>query len=163
MLLRTAESARWRRRAVAAFLALLASYVFYAWRADFAHGGSGVGIAYGVLGTLSILVLLYFGVRKRSYRSTFGTLEAWLQSHLYLGMLAAVLILFHTGFRFRDKVAVAAFAVLLVVVVSGIWGALVYTAVPRRLTEIEGDLAPAEMAKQLNQLARTMARLAAGR
>ena len=163
MLLRTAESARWRRRGLAVFLGLAVSYVFYAWRTDFTHGGSAMGIAYGVLGTLSILVLLYFGVRKRSYRSTFGTLEAWLQSHLYLGLLAAVLILFHTGFRFQDKVAVSAFAVLLAVVVSGVWGALVYTTVPRRLTEVEGDLTPAEMGEQLNQLARTMARLAASR
>jgi hypothetical protein len=162
MLLRTAESARWRRRGLAVFLGLAVSYVLYAWRTDFTHGGSAMGIAYGVLGTLSILVLLYFGVRKRSYRSTFGTLEAWLQSHLYLGMLAAVLILFHTGFRFQDKVAISAFAVLLAVVVSGVWGALVYTSVPRRLTEVEGDLTPAEMGEQLNQLARTMARLASG-
>jgi hypothetical protein len=163
MLLRTAESARWRRRSLVVFLGLAASYVLYRWRVDFPHGGSTMGIAYGVLGTLSILVLLYFGVRKRSYRSTFGTLEAWLQSHLYLGLLAAVLILFHTGFRFQDRVAVAAFAVLLVVVASGVWGALVYTSVPRRLTEVEGDLTPAAMAEQLNQLARTMARLATGR
>jgi len=163
MLLRTAESARWRRRGLVVFAGLVVSYVFYAWRADFTHGGSAFGLAYGVLGTLSILILLYFGVRKRSYRSTFGTLEAWLQSHLYLGLLAAVLILFHTGFRFQDKVAIAAFVVLLVVVVSGVWGALVYTSVPRRLTEVEGDLAPEAMSEQLNQLARTMARLAAVR
>jgi hypothetical protein len=163
MLLRTAESARWRRRAWWIFLALAASYAVYTWRADFTHGGSPMGVTYGVLGTLSILVLLYFGVRKRSYRSTFGTVEAWLQSHLYLGLLAAALILFHTGFRFQDKVAVSAFAVLLVVVASGVWGAVVYTAVPRRLTAVEGDLTPEKMAEQLNQLGRTMARLASAR
>lgn len=163
MLLRTAESARWRRRALWAFLALAASYALYAWRAELTHGGSAAGVTYGVLGTLAILLLLYFGVRKRSYKSTWGTLEAWLQSHLYLGLLAAALILCHTGFRFQDKVAVAAFAVLLAVVASGVWGALAYTAVPRRLTEVEGDLTPEKMAGQLNQLGRTMARLAAGR
>src|SRR6185295_8314765 len=65
--------------------------------------------------------------------------------------------------RFHDKVAIAAFAVLLAVVASGFWGAVVYTGVPRRLTEVEGDLAPADMAEQLDQLGRTMARLAAGR
>jgi hypothetical protein len=163
MLLRTAESARWRRRAFWLFLALVASYAVYASRTGFTHGGSPGGIAYGVLGTLTILILLYFGVRKRSYRSTWGTLEGWLQCHIYLGLLAAVLILFHTGFRFHDKVAIAAFAVLLAVVASGFWGAVVYTGVPRRLTEVEGDLAPAAMAEQLDQLGRTMARLTSGR
>ena len=163
MLLRTAESARWRRRAFWIFLLLVASYVYYDRRTGFTHGGSRGGIAYGALGTLAILILLYFGVRKRSYRSTWGTLEGWLQCHLYLGLLAAVLILFHTGFRFHDKVAVAAFAVLLIVVASGFWGAVVYTGAPRRLTEVEGDLPPAAIAQQLDQLGRTMARLAAGR
>ncbi|HEY0511400.1 MAG TPA: hypothetical protein VGH73_05825 [Thermoanaerobaculia bacterium] len=163
MLLRTAESARWRRRALWALLLLVATYVYYDLHTGFTHGGSRGGIAYGALGTLAILILLYFGVRKRSYRSTWGTLEGWLQCHLYLGLLAAVLILFHTGFRFHDKVAVAAFAVLLVVVASGFWGAVVYTSAPRRLTEVEGDLAPAAMAEQLDQLGRTMASLATGR
>ena len=163
MLLRTAESARWRRRAFWVFLLLVATYVYYDLRTGFTHGGSQGGIVYGALGTLAILILLYFGVRKRSYRSTWGTLEGWLQCHLYLGLLAAVLILFHTGFRFHDKVALAAFGVLLIVVASGFWGAVVYTSAPRRLTEVEGDLAPADMAEQLDQLGRTMARLAAGR
>jgi hypothetical protein len=163
MLLRTAESRRWRRGAFVAFLALSASYAVYDSRTEFTHGGSPGGIAYGLLGTLSVLVLLYFGVRKRSYRSRWGTLEGWLQCHIYLGLLAAVLILFHTGFRFHDKVALAAFAVLLMVVASGVWGAVVYTTMPRRLTEVEGDLAPEAMAEQLNQLARTMARLSSGR
>lgn len=163
MLLRTAESARWRRRGLWAALALVASYVAYAFAIPFPHGGSAMGVAYGVLGTLAVLVLLYFGVRKRSYRSRWGTLETWLQSHLYLGLLAALLILFHSGFRFQDKVALAAFAALLLVVASGIWGAFAYTTVPRQLTEAEGNLTPEQMAEQLNQLARTMARLAAGR
>jgi hypothetical protein len=163
MLLRTAESRRWRRGAFVALLGLGASYYLYASRTGFTHGGSPEGIAYGVLGTLSILILLYFGVRKRSHRSRWGTVQGWLHCHIYLGFLAAVLVLFHTGFRFHDKVALSAFAVLLVVVASGFWGALVYTTVPRRLTEVEGDLAPEAMAEQLNQLGRTMARLTAGR
>jgi hypothetical protein len=163
MLLRTAESKRWRRAFWVLLWLLVGSYVYYDFRTGFTHGGSRGGIVYGALGTLAILILLYFGVRKRSYRSTWGTLEGWLQCHLYLGLLSAVLILCHTGFRFHDKVAVAAFAVLLAVVASGFWGAVVYTGVPRRLTEVEGDLAPADMAEQLDQLGRTMARLAAGR
>ncbi len=40
MLLRTAESARWRRRAFWVFLLLVASYVYYDRRTGFTHGGS---------------------------------------------------------------------------------------------------------------------------
>lgn len=162
MLLQTAESRRWRRWALWAFLALAATYGVYAWRVPFTHGGSPIGVAYGLLGTLAILTLLYFGVRKRSYRSRWGRLEVWLQVHVYLGLLSGVLILFHTGFRFEDRVALAAFGALLLVVASGVWGAVAYTTLPRRLTETEGDLTPEAMAEQIHQLGRTMARLAGG-
>jgi hypothetical protein len=163
MLPRTDMTARWRRRWLVAGAALAASFVALALRGGFQHGGSPAGIAYGSLGLLAILVLLYFGVRKRSYRSTWGTLDGWLQSHIYLGILSAFLILFHTGFRFKDTVAVAAFAALLVVVVSGYVGASLYTSVPRRLSEVESDLTPADLAAQIKQLADAMTRVAAGR
>jgi hypothetical protein len=155
-------AARWRRRGLLAGAALTASYVAYALR-DFPRGGTPAGLGYGVLGTAAILVLLYFGVRKRSYRSTWGTLDGWLQSHIVLGLLAAVVILFHSGFRFHDRVAVAAYATLLAVVASGMLGTFFYAALPRRLTGVEGELMPAELAEQLRQLAEAMVRLAAGR
>jgi hypothetical protein len=162
MAARTPIGARWRRRGLVAGVALTASYVAYGAR-GFPHGGTPIGIAYGVAGTLAILALLYFGVRKRSYRSTWGTLESWLQAHIYLGLLTAVVILFHTGFRFRDQVAVAAFATLLAVVASGLLGTFFYASVPRRLSAVESELTPAELAAQLGQLAEAMVRLAASR
>jgi len=162
MLPRTTATARWRRAWLLAGAALTVSYVFFALR-GFQHGGSPVGLVYGTLGLLAVLVLLYFGVRKRSYRSTWGTLDGWLQSHIYLGILSAFVILLHTGFRFQDRVAVAAYAALLVVVGSGILGASFYTSVPRRLSEVESDLTPAELAAQVKQLAEGMARVAASR
>jgi hypothetical protein len=162
MAARTSPTARWRRRGLAAAALLTFSYVLYAWQ-GLPHGGAAMGILYGILGTLAILVLLYFGVRKRAYRSTWGTLEGWLQAHIYLGLLAALVILFHSGFRFHDRVAIAAFAALLLVVASGIVGVFFYREVPRRLSEVESELTPEELAAQLNQLAGAMMRLAARR
>ncbi|HVR11397.1 MAG TPA: hypothetical protein VMW75_25355 [Thermoanaerobaculia bacterium] len=163
MLPRTTATARWRRFWLAAGAALAVSYAVLAWRGGFQHGGSPAGIAYGTAGLAAILVLLYFGVRKRSYRSTWGTLDGWLQCHIYLGILAAFVILFHTGFRFHDRVAVAAYVTLLVVVGSGFVGASLYTSVPRRLSEVESDLTPADLAAQIKQLADAMARVAGSR
>jgi predicted ferric reductase len=82
-----------------------ASYVYYA-RREFPHGGSKIGLGYGIAGTALILLLAFFGIRKRWYRSRFGTLEQWMQSHIYLGLLVLVILLFHTGGRFNDKIAV---------------------------------------------------------
>jgi hypothetical protein len=163
MLLATRESARWRRRAYLVLAALGASYVWYAATTEFPHGGSAFGLGYGGLGLAAILALLWFGVRKRSYRSTWGRLETWLHVHVYLGLLSLFVVLFHTGFRFEDKVAVAAFAVLAVVVLSGLLGAIFYTTLPRRMSAVDSDLTAEQISEQLNQLARSMARLASGK
>jgi hypothetical protein len=163
MLPRTDTTARWRRIWVGVGALLTAAYAASVLRGGFQHGGSPAGIAYGIFGTLAILVLLAFGLRKRSYRSTWGTLDGWLQSHIYLGLLSALVIVFHSGFRFQDRVAVAAFVTLGVVVASGFIGASLYTSVPRRLSEVESDLTPAELSAQIQQLADGMARIAGSR
>ena len=59
-----------------------------------------------------VIFLAAFGIRKRAYRSNFGTLENWMQSHIYLGLLAGVVLLLHTGFRFNDGIAVATFVLV---------------------------------------------------
>jgi predicted membrane channel-forming protein YqfA (hemolysin III family) len=152
----------WRRIVIALLLGASASYWYYA-RREFPHGGSTYGLAYGIAGTALILLLAFFGIRKRWYRSRFGTLEQWLQSHIYLGLLVLVILFFHTGGRFNDKIAVTALVLVIIVVASGIVGAVLYAIVPRLLTEVESDLTVEEIADQLNQLARSMARIASGR
>lgn len=152
----------WRRVFFVLLLGAGASYWYYA-RNEFTHGGSTFGLAYGIAGTALILLLAFFGIRKRWYRSTFGTLEQWMQSHIYLGLLVLVILLFHTGGRFNDKVAVTTLVLVTIVVASGIAGAILYATVPRMLTEVESELTVEELGDQLNQMARSMARIASGR
>src|ERR1700741_1441917 len=152
----------WRRIFLVLLIGTSVSYVYYD-RREFTHGGSTFGLAYGIAGTALILLLAFFGIRKRWYRSTFGTLEQWMQSHIYLGVLVLVILFFHAGGRFNDKVAVTTLVLVIVVVASGIAGAILYATVPRMLTEVESELTVEEIADQLNQLARSMARIASGR
>lgn len=152
----------WRRIFVVLLIGTSASYYYYAER-EFPHGGSRWGLGFGIAGTALILLLAFFGIRKRWYRSTFGTLEQWLQSHIYLGVLVLIVLLFHTGGRFNDKIAVATLILVAIVVASGIVGAILYVTIPRLLTEVESNLTVDEISEQLNQLARSMARIASGR
>lgn len=152
----------WRRLFVILLIASSATYYFYQQK-EFPHGGSKWGLAYGIVGTALILLLAFFGIRKRWYRSRFGTLEQWLQSHIYLGILVLVILLFHTGFRFHDKIAVATFVLVAIVVASGVVGAILYVTVPRLLTEVESDATVDKISDKLNQLGRQMARVASGR
>jgi hypothetical protein len=152
----------WRWIFLLLLTAATASFIYYA-RREFPHGGSTFGIAYGIIGSALILLLSFFGVRKRWYRSTFGTLEQWLQSHIYLGILALIILVFHAGGRFHDVVAVTTLVLVAIVVLSGIGGSILYVTVPRVLTEVESELTVVEISDQLNQLGRSMARLASGR
>ena len=153
----------WRRIFIVLLAATVAAFIWGLKREPFAHGGSLIGLIFGTAGYLLILLLAYYGIRKRSYRSTFGTMEQWLQSHIYLGILVLVLLVLHTGGRFNDMVAVTTLILVAVVILSGIAGAIFFVTVPRLLTEVESNLTVEEISTQLNQLARNMARLANGR
>jgi hypothetical protein len=152
----------WRRIFIVLLLAVTALFVYQA-RREYPHGGSTLGIAYGIAGSALIVLLALFGIRKRAYRSTLGTLESWMQSHIYLGILTGVILLLHTGFRFHDGIAVATFVLVLIVVFSGVAGAILYVTVPRLLTEVESNLTVDEISDQLNALAKQMARIATGK
>ena len=162
MLLVTPENTRWRRW----FYSLCALWIglhFAFAPADYAFGGSSLGLAYGTLGLATIVILMYFGVRKRSYKSSWGTVEGWLHAHVYLGLLVLLAILLHSGFRFHNPVAVAALALLFLVALSGVWGAVLYTVVPLKMASVDSHLTIVEISGQINQIAHSMARLTTGK
>ncbi|MEM9556929.1 MAG: hypothetical protein AAGC60_21905 [Acidobacteriota bacterium] len=154
---------RWLLVAAVAVGGAVAHYLHEAARAERMHGGSAFGLTYGVLAVGLILLLTAFGWRKRAYRSTLGTLDGWLQVHVYFGLATVPIVLFHAGFRFHDRLATAAFVVMTAVVLSGLAGAVLYTVLPRRLTALRVDLTPDEVEERLNQLLASMAQIAAGR
>src|SRR5229473_7715165 len=152
----------WRRIFFVLLIAFTASFV-WSRQHEYTHGGSRWGLIYGTIGFLLCFLLAFFGIRKRWYRSTFGTIEQWMQSHIYLGILVLVVLIFHTGGRFNDSVAVATLILVAIVVASGVLGAILYVTVPRMLTEVESNLTIEEISEQLNQLGKQMARIASGR
>ena len=154
---------RWRIIALVLTIGLVASYVWYQGREPFTHGGTPTGLIYGFVALFMMGFLLYFGIRKRAYRSRFGTLQEWLHAHIWLGLFSFFVIVAHTGLRFQDKIAVALFVVIVGVIATGIFGALLYKTIPRELTEIQSNLTGQEISDQLNQLSKAMARIASGK
>jgi hypothetical protein len=103
------------------------------------YGGTGLGYALGTLGAVLILWLLYYGVRKRRYQSTSGTVQGWLSAHVYLGTALIVIVTLHTGFELGWNVHTLAYVLMLLVVFSGFYGVFVYLRVPRAMTENLGE------------------------
>lgn len=152
----------WRKIFAVLLFLIAVAYAYYA-RDEFPHGGTKIGLTLGIAGLSLILLLAWFGIRKRNYKSTFGTLEQWLQSHIYLGILVFIILLLHTGGRFNDQIAVTTFILVGAVVFSGVLGAILYVTVPRMLTEVESNLTVEEISDNANQLAKSMARTASGK
>jgi hypothetical protein len=101
-----------------------------------ANGGAVLGYGLGTLGAVLIVWLLAYGVRKRSYRSTAGTVLGWLSAHIYLGIALAVVVTLHTGFEFGWNVHTLAYALMILVILSGFWGVFLYIRQPTLMGNI---------------------------
>lgn len=98
------------------------------------NGGTWLGYTLGTLGALIILLLLAFGIRKRSYQSTLGKLQGWLSAHIYLGAALIIVATLHSGFEFGWNIHTLAYVLTLLVVASGFWGMYFYIRNPARMS-----------------------------
>ncbi len=92
------------------------------------------GHLYGIVGTLFILsgIGLYMLRKRVRFMARFGVLKYWLEFHIWLCSVGALLILFHTSFKFGGIVAVS-FWSMVAVVLSGIIGRYIYLQIPRSI------------------------------
>ena len=138
---------------------LCLSYLLYR-RQMLPHGGTPMGLTYGILGTVVILILMALGIRKRRYGSGLGTVQGWTSAHVYLGLLTMLLIPMHAGFKFRLDIHTLAFVLMAIVVISGVVGIVLYRTVPPRLTEFEQSIQADKVDKELGRLLSEMRVLA---
>lgn len=109
-----------------------AAVVAYVWHTPplGPRGDTWLGYTLGTVGAVLILLLLLFGMRKRAYRSRLGTVQGWLSAHVYLGLALFVIATLHTAFEFGWNVHTLAYALMTFVIVSGVWGTVVYARHP---------------------------------
>lgn len=95
-----------------------------------ANGGTWLGYGLGTLAASIILVLMWYGIRKRSYHSSFGSVSGWLSAHVYLGLALLFIATLHTGFQFGWNIHTLTFVLMTLVILSGCWGAYTYLKYP---------------------------------
>lgn len=126
------------------------------------NGATYVGLTYGILSFIAILLLMYYGRRKRAYTAKRWTLRAWLSFHVYVGLMTLLLVPLHAGFKFGFDIHTLAYALLVLVVVSGVIGGGLYLALPRRFSALGNELTYGnESDEELGKIMRDMRRLAA--
>lgn len=104
-----------------------------------AHGGTPLGYTLGGLAAAIVLLLAWFGVRKRQYGNAPGTLLGWLSAHVYLGTALVAVATLHTGFELGWNVHSLSYVLMLGVVASGFYGVVAYLRYPAMLTQALGE------------------------
>jgi len=91
----------------------------------------------GIVGTLFMLLLLLYSIRKRfRFARDWGNLNTWLETHIFLGITGPLLVLLHTVFEFSGIVAISFWSMALVVA-SGLVGKYIYELIPHSLSGME--------------------------
>ena len=116
------------------------------------NGGTVLGYSYGGIATFFILYLMWFGVRKRSYSSTVGTLKGWLSAHVWIGIMLLLLVPLHSAFSFGLNVHTLAYGLMCLTILSGIWGALNYSLLADQVGSHRGEGTAAQMLEQIDSL-----------
>jgi hypothetical protein len=120
------------------------------------NGGSWYGYTLGTIGALLIVWLSLLGVRKRAMTPGAWSLKAWTSAHVYLGLSLIVIATLHTGFQFGWNVHTLAYALMILVIASGVYGIVVYATLPSALSNNRREMTKREMVEALAAIDRQL-------
>ncbi len=115
-------------------------------------GSSWFGYASGTIGAGLIVWLACLGIRKRLMTDNAWSLKAWVSAHVYLGLSLIVIATLHSGLQFGWNIHTLAYALMLLVIVSGIFGIVMYARLPEKLSDSRGETTQKQMLEKINQL-----------
>lgn len=120
------------------------------------NGGTWYGYTLGTIGLLLILWLSLLGVRKRRINPGVWSLKAWTSAHVYLGLSLIVVGTLHTGFQIGWNVHTLAYVLMLLVIITGIYGVVVYATLPASLSANRKEMTRAQMLDALTAIDRQL-------
>lgn len=147
------KSFRWAQIAAALCVVAVAGYVVVAGQLrEPPSGGSWLGYLLGTVSAGLIVWLACLGIRKRVITSGHYSLKAWVSAHVYLGLSLTVLATLHTGFQFGWNIHTLAYALMMLVIISGALGVWGYATLPQRLHGNRGETTRKQMLETLESL-----------
>ena len=128
----------WIVSCIAIFAAAFGYFIYYRWfdpqYAAGPRGSSLPGLVYAGVGSAMMLFAMLLSFRKRYRTLRIGRVFWWMQGHVWLGLLAYPLILFHAGgFHWGGTMTQVIMWLFTVIVVSGIVGLVLQNMVPRAM------------------------------
>jgi hypothetical protein len=86
-----------------------------------------------------VAAVMTYPMRKQVYRRRAGALRYWMLSHVYLGLVAGVALLLHGGETTGGLLTSLLMISFDAVILTGVFGIVVYLVAPRVMTSIEGE------------------------
>lgn len=120
------------------------------------NGGSWYGYTLGTIGAGLILWLTALGYRKRKMTNDYWSLKAWTSAHVYLGLSLIVIGTWHTGFQLGWNVHTLAWALMMLVILSGIYGVIVYATLPAALSNNRDEMTQMQMLEAIRAFDRQL-------
>ena len=125
----------WAMGSLVVFAISAVAYVIYAEASPAGpNGGSFMGLVFGITGFAFMIFAALLGARKRVPTWRLGRAQAWMRGHLWLGLLSLPLILFHGGFHFGGPLTRVLMWLTIIVVASGVYGAVLQNYIPSLMT-----------------------------
>jgi len=125
----------WAIGSLVLFAVSAVAYVIYAEESPAGpSGGSFMGLVFGITGFSFMIFAALLGARKRVPTWRLGRAQAWMRGHLWLGLLSLPLIFFHGGFHFGGALTSVVMWLSIIVVGSGVYGAVLQNYLPRVMT-----------------------------
>ncbi len=149
------RSFRWLKIALGACGIALLAY-FLADAEPRPNGGSWIGYLLGTIGAVLIVWLALLGIRKRAFTPGTWSLKAWTSAHVYLGLSLIVIATLHTGFQLGWNVHTLAYALMMLVILSGMVGTYLYATLPSALSSNREDMTQGQMIDAINALDRQL-------
>jgi hypothetical protein len=99
-----------------------------------------IGLRLGMLATVLFVGLFLYPVRKRwPWLNRIGTTRHWLDFHVLLGIIAPLVVTFHSSFKLAG-IAGIAYWIMIAVALSGFVGRYLYAHIPLSLNTAELSL-----------------------
>jgi hypothetical protein len=115
-------------------------------------GGTWLGLILGTLAAVLILVLMGYGIRRRTFRGRVGNATRWLSIHVYLGLCTVIVAALHCGFAFGRNIHTLTYALLCLVVTSGCWGVYAYLRYPALIVRVRGHTGREQLRRKITDL-----------
>ncbi len=120
------------------------------------NGGSFAGYLLGTIGALMIVWLSLIGLRKRIITTKPFSLKAWTSAHVYLGLSLIVIGTLHTGFQLGWNVHSLSYVLMMIVIISGLYGIIVYARLPAQLSANRNEATQPQMLEAIRTLDRQL-------